>query len=284
MPGQLLLAVVLGLAPVGALGTDADLAADTPLGPAGAAVGFGADGAHATVTAPVAGTTRVAACDGCPLLATDLLPEPAAEDAQAAGATDASSRDRSALGDLSATEAAAATSLSAAVLAALAWLAQRLAVGLPLFGFSRIDDDKLARHPARQLALQFIAANPGANIQDVRRALGLAWGTTVYHLGRLEKGGLVAVRHVGGERRHWPLGAAPSRDALPATGRALAALVQERPGLAQAELAAALGVGAPAACKQLARLESAGLVVARRDGRTRRYDATPRLASALAAA
>jgi DNA-binding transcriptional ArsR family regulator len=176
-------------------------------------------------------------------------------------------------------EAAAATSLAAVLLAALAWLARCLVLGVPFFAFSRIEDDALAAHPQRRRALDYITANPGANIAQVRRALGLAWGTTVYHLSRLERAGLVAVRHVGGQRTHWPLGSAPAKDALPGTGRTLARLVHERPGLAQRELAQLAGIGAAAACKQLARLQSAGLVLAQRDGRSLRYVGTPMLAA-----
>jgi DNA-binding transcriptional ArsR family regulator len=116
----------------------------------------------------------------------------------------------------------------AALLTLAAWLSKP-AVGL----FSRIEDDALAAHPLRRQALDLIAANPGVTVQGVRRSLGVAWGTAVYHLGRLERAGLVAVRHREGRRGHWPLGQAPPRDALAPTGEALARLVRERPGLAQ---------------------------------------------------
>ena len=127
--------------------------------------------------------------------------------------------------------------------------------------------------------MQLISPNPGCNLQELRQGLGLAWGTTVYHMSRLEKAGLVAVRHIAGQRTHWPIGGAPPPAALPATGRALASLVQARPGLDQRELAHLLGVGAATACKQLARLESAGLVLAQRVGHSRRYVGTARLAA-----
>jgi DNA-binding transcriptional ArsR family regulator len=148
------------------------------------------------------------------------------------------------------------------------------------FAFSRIEDGDLASHPLRRQALDLIAASPGASVRDVQRSLGIAWGTAVYHLGRLERAGLVAVRRVGGRSGHWPLGQAPPRDAPAPTGQALADLVRRRPGLTQSELAELAGIGAPAACKQLRRLESAGLVLASRMGRTRVY----RPAEALVAA
>jgi DNA-binding MarR family transcriptional regulator len=160
----------------------------------------------------------------------------------------------------------AGSSLLATLLAIGAW-ALRPALGL----FSRIEDGDLATHPLRRQALDYIAANPGATVQDVRRSLGIAWGTAVYHLGRLERAGQVAVRHLGGRRGHWPLGQAPARDALAPTGQALVSLVRERPGLSQLELARLAGIGAPAACKQLRRLVQAGTVLGERAGRTMLY-------------
>ena len=170
----------------------------------------------------------------------------------------------------------AGTSLLATILLVAAWLAQQ-SLGL----FSRIEDDALAAHPLRRQALDLIAANPGATVQDVRRGLGVAWGTAVYHLGRLERAGLVAVRHREGRRGHWPLGQAPPRDALAPTGEALARLVRERPGLPQNELARLAGIGPPAACKQLRRLQSAGYVQAQRSGRTLLYAPTASLDNVL---
>jgi DNA-binding transcriptional ArsR family regulator len=172
----------------------------------------------------------------------------------------------------------AGTSLLATFLVVAAWMAQQ-SLGL----FSRIEDDALAAHPLRRQALDLIAASPGATVQDVRRGLGVAWGTAVYHLGRLERAGLVAVRHSGGRRGHWPLGQAPPRDALAPTGEALARLVRERPGLPQNELARLAGIGPPAACKQLRRLASAGFVEARRSGRALLYVPTATLDGVLPA-
>lgn len=272
-----LLALVLGLAPLGGELPEVpvDPALDVRLEAADLTVS--ASDGQVSLQAPVVGPLAVRTCDRCPLLELG----PGAQDAPAEPApAGGPSGDSGFLpGDLTPPQAVAATSLSALLLGALAWLAPRLAAAVPFFGFSRIDDDALARHPKRQLALQLVAANPGCNLQELRQGLGLAWGTTVYHMSRLEKAGLVAVRHIAGQRTHWPVGGAPPSDALPPTSRALASLVQARPGLDQGELARLLGVGAGTACKQLARLEAAGLVLAQRVGHSRRYVGTPRLAT-----
>lgn len=284
MPLALLVAFVLGLAPAG-VGHEASAEA----GPVSADLGEGLDVQAGPVSldasdegvalqGPILDPVAVPVCLGCP--ADRLL----ATSEKGSGAGPSSSGVAAILRDASPAEVAAGTSLAAVLLGAALWVAR--AVGfLPWFSsFSRIEDDKLAEHPTRRQALDFIAANPGATLQDVRRALGIAWGTTVHHLGRLERAGLVAVRRVGGKRGHWPLGQAPGRDALPETGRALAAIVLAQPGLPQGELARRAGLLAPAACKHLARLESAGLVAARRDGKQRLYVPTRMLATALAVA
>lgn len=284
--GFLGLLLVLGLVPAGG----------SPLGPAESAgepalqglpavetpalpvpVGVAADPAALSVGVeaplPLGAGTRIALCDGCLGLGLQAGPD-AASAAQPAAASPGPSRAGivAAVEDAPPEAVAAGSSVLALGLAAAAWLAR---AGLGSLGlgslFSRIEDGDLARHPMRRQALDFIAANPGATVQDVRRALGLAWGTTVYHLGRLEKAGQVAVRHVAGRRGHWPLGQAPRAGDPAGTGAELVRLVRERPGLSQLELARLAGVGAPAACKQLRRLEEAGLVVAQRAGRSRQY-------------
>ncbi|MEK6976424.1 MAG: winged helix-turn-helix transcriptional regulator [Candidatus Thermoplasmatota archaeon] len=166
----------------------------------------------------------------------------------------------------------------AAALTALVWTLLRAFGVAPLLPFfSRIEDDQLTAHPARRAALEVIQANPGATIQDIQAALGLAWGTTVHHLRRLDRAGLIAVRRDGGRRGHWPLGQAPPRDGLSSADRAVAALVKSAPGLTQRDIARMVGVGAPAACKRLTRLEEVGLVAQVREGRSRLYVPTGRL-------
>jgi DNA-binding MarR family transcriptional regulator len=276
--GPLLLSAILALGLVPA-GGPLDLAPGLPeqdlaVGPVG--VETGADGigvdTDLPVTLPVALDTSLQLCPTCPAVSVDAArADPVAPASRPSGPLQA-------LREAPPEAVVAGSSLLATVLAFAAWFL-RPAVGL----FSRIEDGDLTSHPLRRQALDYIAANPGATLQDIRRSLGVAWGTAVYHLGRLERAGQVAVRHVGGRRGHWPLGQAPARDALAPTGQALASLVRERPGLSQLELARLAGIGAPAACKQLKRLEQAGAVLGERAGRVRLYRPTPRLEAMLAA-
>lgn len=274
--GFLLLAVALapGLA---ALDDPAQLdgaaqalpAADVSAGPA--SVSVDGDDVSVAADAPVPIVDTSVQVSGATLA---LKAGPEATSAKPAESSGESFAPFAALEDAPPAAVAAGGSLLAGALAFLLWLARPFlasAAASALGLFSRIEDDELASHPLRRQALDFINANPGASVKDVQRSLGVAWGTAIYHLGRLERAGLVAVRRVGGRSGHWPLGQAPPRGAPAPTGQALVDLVQQHPGLSQAELAQLAGIGAPAACKQLARLESAGLVAATRVGRSRVY-------------
>jgi len=168
------------------------------------------------------------------------------------------------------------------------WLGRGLSLATwplsPLF--SRLQGHDVETHPARARILAFVAANPGACLLEVRHAAGLAWGTTHYHVRRLEAAGLLVARPAGGRHRLWCAGARPEGlvRGVPAdrVGTDLARLVHARPGLAQADLAKASGLGASAVCKRLRKLQDAGLLVATRMGHEVRYAATGELERALA--
>ena len=146
--------------------------------------------------------------------------------------------------------------------------------------FSRIDDDELKEQPVRAAILGHLEANAGATIQEVRDALGVAWGTAVYHLGRLERARHVVSRRDGRLRRFWRMDDPEARHRGAAallkgeTSRRIADLVQARPGIHQAGVCDALGLKPPVASKYLGRLREQGLVVAMADGRMRRYHPT----------
>ncbi|HUR25146.1 MAG TPA: winged helix-turn-helix transcriptional regulator [Candidatus Thermoplasmatota archaeon] len=284
MSGALLLVLLgLGLVPAGGP-SDLDPGLpeqDIAAGPVGASTWQ--DGVQVTtdLPEPIPGLptidTALLPCPSCPLISIQSAPAPAQP--APAPASRGTGGPVQAIRDAPPAVLVTGSSLLATVLAVGLW-ALRPALGL----FSRIEDGDLASHPLRRQALDYISANPGATLQDVRRSLGVAWGTAVYHLGRLERAGKVAVRHVGGRRGHWPLGQAPAADALAPTGQALVTLVRERPGLSQLELARLAGIGAPAACKQLRRLVQAGAVLGERAGRTVLYRPAEHRAPLLAAA
>lgn len=189
----------------------------------------------------------------------------------------------------------AAGGLVAVIVAVWAWLSGGLgaaAASLPFVGrlFSRIDGPRVLEHPMRARLNELVASSPGLGTEQLRAAAGIAWGTAVHHLRRLERNGLVVTQRQGGRLLHFPANSEASRhraslaDLSGPTARRIASLVSGRPGLAQADVCMALGLRGPAVSKHLGRLASRGLVEVRPDGRQRRYLATEQLQLALAAA
>jgi DNA-binding MarR family transcriptional regulator len=178
--------------------------------------------------------------------------------------------------------------LAARPAAALGRVARWLRV-LPLLAplFSRIEQDDVLHNPVRARIHEAIAAEPGLSLRDVSGRAGVAWGTTVFHLRRLERHGLVTSQASGGRRRFFPANSEASRQraGLSAlfhpTARRIAVLVHDEPGIDQKTLCQRLAIQNPSASKHLARFMALGLVLPRRNGRSCRYEPTPELASAV---
>jgi DNA-binding MarR family transcriptional regulator len=160
-----------------------------------------------------------------------------------------------------------------------------MAGALPLF--SRIERGGALDNPVRARVHEAISHEPGLSLSDVAQRAGIAWGTAVHHLRRLESLGLVVSQSGSAHRRFFiaNTSAAAQRTAVVAvmhpTARRIAEYVTQRPGTDQAGLCQALGLNNPAASKHLGRFESRGLVLSQRSGRSRLYHATEGLHSAL---
>jgi len=156
---------------------------------------------------------------------------------------------------------------------ALYWLWPAIKGG-PLALFSRLREPELATHPIRRRILDAIAVEPGVHFAELRRRTALPNGSLVHHLGALERGGLVAVRHAGGYACHFlaDSGADPRRAAsTKADGaRQLLDAVRSHPGLSGLELAHLTGLQPSTVAYHAQRLADAGLVERRRDGRALR--------------
>jgi len=199
-----------------------------------------------------------------------------------------------------AVKAAGGSALAATVAALAAWLAAKLPWGTqggrrllrvltlaPVALFSRLQADELLENPARQAMLEHLRVAPGATLRDAQRAAGVAWGTAVYHLQRLEHEGHVVSVRQGAHRRFWVCNtreSAQRRQVAPlldAEARRLAQAVVAQPGATQATLAAAAGVSTATACRRLRTLAAAGLVLVTVAGRERRYAAAQSLPGLL---
>lgn len=148
--------------------------------------------------------------------------------------------------------------------------------------YTRLSRPKLLDQEARAKVYAMVATEPGLHASEVARRLGGGHGLAEYHLGVLVREGYLTTVATPGFRRYFVTGrlppAAMRAQATLAQGRAADALraIAARPGLSLSDLAAALGVQAPAASKVVDRLEAAGLVERRRDGRAvRLFPAAP---------
>lgn len=161
-----------------------------------------------------------------------------------------------------------------------------LAVGAVAL-YSRLTKSDLLDNEHRDKVYKLVQEQPGIGLSEVAQRTGLGWGTTVYHLDRLERAQMLASERMGGHRRYFPMGTVPraSRKGIGTlkadTTRSVAAFLAQRPGASQTELCEGLGLSASAASKQVTKLEDAGLVRRERDGKTVRLWPEPTLAPLL---
>lgn len=191
---------------------------------------------------------------------------------------------------LPAAKTAAPPAIAAAgLLALLQALGAFRFVGAGAFAlYSRLTKSNLLDNEHRDAVYKLIQAQPGLGVSEIASRSGLGWGTTVYHLDRLEREGFVASERGGLHKCYFAVGlvdrdARRAQAALKAdTRRDVAQVLLARPGLTQTELCEALGMSASAASKQISKLESAGLVRREREWKTVRLFPQPALAGAPA--
>jgi len=172
-------------------------------------------------------------------------------------------------GGLSATSAGVATGL--AILAS-AFLFFRFF----LFGAVSRARDRLEHNENRNLVLEQIRESPGGTMYDTARALGMNIGTLRYHLLILGVNHKVATHRDGKFVRFFSPSSAYSQDEREIISllrrepvRRLVSVLRERPGISNAELAAALGLSEPAISNYMKELSVKGIVAkeAAADGR-----------------
>lgn len=181
---------------------------------------------------------------------------------------------------------AAGAGVFALLAGALYWIWPTLKGTGALGLFSRLREDQVLAHPRRAELLQ--RTQPGIHYQDLLRAMGGGKGGLEHHLRQLE-----ATRHVRAVRGpyytcYFPWAAvAQTRLAAPALksdgARRVLAAVRAQPGISGQELAARTGLSASSVSEHVTRLSSAGLVEARREGRTLRVVPTSTAVGSTAA-
>jgi predicted transcriptional regulator len=147
--------------------------------------------------------------------------------------------------------------------------------GLP--GYARLRGPEVLGNRTRALLHEAIQADPGVSPPELHRRLGGGWTTIVYHLGVLEKAGLVSSLLDGRHKRFFPVGAVDhsARARLSVLRNAKTRLFHETitnsPGIRLGRLAREGGMRVPSALWHLNRLEQVGLAAAQRTGRRVSY-------------
>ncbi|MGQ0535214.1 MAG: winged helix-turn-helix transcriptional regulator [Methanobacteriota archaeon] len=152
--------------------------------------------------------------------------------------------------------------------------------------YSRIRRDDLLANGGRAKVFGAVQSDPGVALQDVVQRTGLGWGTVVYHLDRLEKERMVVSRRHGMHRRFFVNGSnTGEHEAISVlhhdTSRNIASFLLTKPGAAQKDVCAALGLAPSLAHKYLERLSAASLVSKEREWRTVRYFPSDKLGGLL---
>lgn len=163
-------------------------------------------------------------------------------------------------------------SLALAALGAIAWLVQ--SGGLAAL-YSRIAGPRVLDHDDREKALRLVRDRPGLSVAEVASELRVSWSTASYHLGVLEREGILVADRRGRHKRYLVAGSGLDKKAIALTSnptaKALMDVIATHPGITQSDAAARVGITASTASWHLKRLADAGLVNVRREWRTAHY-------------
>lgn len=152
------------------------------------------------------------------------------------------------------------------------WLSRVTSEGL----YARIQGRELLDHEAREEILELLKREPGLCFQEIQERVGLAPGTTKWHLDKLASSDFVASDEDGRHTRFFPTGIEPdTRSAVVAmrdeSRLALVRMIERNPGLSQSDLSDATGLAQSTVSHHVKRLVEDGLVTKERDGRSVRY-------------
>jgi predicted transcriptional regulator len=173
------------------------------------------------------------------------------------------------------------------------WNAATLVVGslgamgvatLAVWGGTRFrTKDEILEHELRSRIYAYVQQHVGASLKDITEALGLSTTNAVWHLRKLEDGGLVRGRKFNGAKIYYPTsGGVQARNLSIASAaltngnaRIILAFVQEHPGAHQREVARVLAVNHGTVRWHLKKLRDAELLEERRSGDSATYHVTP---------
>ncbi|HEV8361366.1 MAG TPA: helix-turn-helix domain-containing protein, partial [Candidatus Thermoplasmatota archaeon] len=169
--------------------------------------------------------------------------------------------------------------LIGAALTAAALLALLAHGGFLAVMYSRLRSSNLLATPVRRRIYDLVDQHPGIHFQGVAGAIGIGIGATMYHLSVLRRGGLITRVDLRGYSRYYLSGSVPPRalqrvaELEAGSARAVYEAVRARPGITLGEVARQVNVSPPAAHKTVERLQQAGLVEKKVEGRRVRLTA-----------
>ncbi len=142
--------------------------------------------------------------------------------------------------------------------------------------YARVKGKQLLEHEAREEILAILKREPGLCFQEIQDRVGLAPGTTKWHLKKLEASNFIDSTEDGRHTRYHPTGMEKATVNAVLAVRdpsrlALVRMVQRNPGITQGDLAKAAGLAQSTASHHLKRLSEDGLITKERDGRANRY-------------
>lgn len=145
--------------------------------------------------------------------------------------------------------------------------------------YGRVTPQKALKHPNRASIVAAVKAAPGLELAEVSRRVGLSESATSHHVRILVGFRFLDLERVNGRTILMPAdprlrgAAAPLRVLQRPHLARIHAMLAEKPGLTQNEIAQRMGVRQQSVSKALARLVSVGLVEPRTEARPASYDA-----------
>jgi DNA-binding transcriptional ArsR family regulator len=142
--------------------------------------------------------------------------------------------------------------------------------------YARLEGRALLKHQAREAVMDLLRRRPGLAFVDIQQAIGLAPGTTKWHLDKLSRSAFIASRRDGRTVRYYPRGMDPTVVDAVISMRdpsrcAIVRVAMRAPGVTQGDLAATLGLAQSTVSHHAARLVEEGVLLAERDGKTVTY-------------
>jgi DNA-binding transcriptional ArsR family regulator len=156
------------------------------------------------------------------------------------------------------------------------------AAGALVWGGTRFREPDVLDHEVRCAIYRYVQEHVGASLKEITESLQLSTTNAVWHLRKLEEGGLVRGRKFNGAKVYYPTAGGVQARNLSIAGAALASdnardilrFVLEHPGVHQREVGRLLNVNHGTVRWHLKKLRKAELLEERRTGGTATYHTT----------